>query len=155
MRELRRLWPHLLLLLIAGTLAFVQSRPDEDKKRPLEAGEVELWGGSTDSITRLVYSGERKIVSLTAEKDDEGRWYRGSVQPAPKKAEPEEDEPQDAGADAGRRPRRRKPSVPIEPATFAAVDLAGKLAAKLLKRSKVQLECGKSANPTDNVIGAC
>lgn len=131
MKELRRFWLHVLLLLVAGTLAFVQSRPDEDRKRPLEPGEVELWGGSADSITRVVYSGERKIVTLAAEEDEEGRWFRGSVQPAPEEAEPEEDEPEDAGVDAGRRPRRPRPPVPIEPATFAAVDLAGKLADKL------------------------
>ncbi|MBW2528499.1 MAG: DUF4340 domain-containing protein [Deltaproteobacteria bacterium] len=130
MKELRRLWLHVLLLAVAGALAFVQSRPDEERKRPLEPGEVELWGGSADDITRLVYTGDRKVVTLTAEKDEAGRWYRGSVQPAPEKAEPDE-EPADAGADGGRRPHRPKPPPPIEPATFAAVDLAGKLAEKL------------------------
>lgn len=128
--ELRRLWIHVLLLLVAGTLAFVKSRPDEQEKRPLEPGEVELWGGSPKSITRMIWAGDRKIVTLDARDDDQGRWYFGTVEPAPEKEEPEE-EPADAGADAGRKPRPPKPRTPIEPATFAAVELADKLAEKL------------------------
>lgn len=130
MKVLRPIWLHVVLLLVAGALAFAQSRPDEERKRPLEAGEVELWGGSAGDITRVVYAGERKIVTLTADKDDQGRWFRGSVEPAPEKAKPEE-EPVDAGMDGGRRPRQPRPPQPIEPATFAAVDLAGQLADKL------------------------
>lgn len=127
MRELRRLWPHLILLLAAAAFAFAMSRPEDEKSRPMEPGEVELWGGNVDDITRITYQGKRKLVSLEARKDDHGRWYYGQVDPAPE----QEEEPElDAGADAGRRPRPR-PVTPIESATFAAVELADKLAEKL------------------------
>jgi len=119
-KEMRRLWPHLLLLAVAATAAFVESRPEKER-RPLLPGEVELWGGEPEDLTKVVYQTKRQTVVLRSREDDHGRWYEGRIEPAA------EDEA-DAGteADAGK-PRRPK----VEPSVFVSVQKAESLAEQL------------------------
>jgi hypothetical protein len=113
-KELRRLTLHIVLLIVAATAAFVKSRPEDEADRPLEPGEVELWGGSAEDLARVSYENERKVVRLEKKKDDHGVWYEGHVEPA---AEPEAEDP-----DAGPHARR-----PVEPESFVSVSVADKL----------------------------
>jgi Domain of unknown function (DUF4340) len=120
MKELRRLTLHILLLVVAATAAFVKSRPQDEANRPLEPGEVELWGGNADSVSRVTFSGKRKVVTLERQKDDV-TWYKGHVEPAasaPAAA--------DAGADAG-----AKPPSNIKEESFVSITVASKLVKSL------------------------
>ncbi len=129
MKEIRRLWLHLALLLIAAVVAYVYVRPTDEADRPLEPGEVELWGGSPKDIKRITYEGKRKTVTLEQVIDDNGPWYRGKVEPV-------EEEPEEPKVDGGKPPRKRPP---VEPATFASVKamerIAGLLAPMRAKRA--------------------
>lgn len=109
MRELRRLGLHLLLLVVAGIFAFVMSRP-EQQAAPITPGSVELWGGSPDDVTRIVFQDDRKLVSLERRKDDEGAWLLGKVDPVAPAAS--------ATPDAGPPP----PATPVDSSVFAAVE---------------------------------
>jgi len=118
MKELRRLAIHIVLLVVAATAAFVESRPQDEADRPLEPGEVELWGGSPEQVARVSFSGKRKVVTLERQKDEAGAWYKGHVEPP---AEPAEEDP-DAGA---------KAVSHVEPESFVSVSVADKLVAGL------------------------
>ena len=121
MRELRRLGLHVLLLILAATAAFVKSRPEEKTAKPLAQGEVELWSGSTKDISKVSYQDDRKVVTLLAKDDAEGRWYQGSVEPV--SADQANAEKKDAGS--------APPPLPIETSVFAAVEQAGTLVGSL------------------------
>lgn len=121
MKELRRLTLHIVLLIVAATAAFVKSRPEDEADRPLEPGEVELWGGSPEELARVRYEGDRKIVRLDKKKDDSGVWYEGHVEPAADQP----DEP--AEPDAGPHHARRQ----VDPETFVSVSVAEKLVESL------------------------
>jgi hypothetical protein len=110
-KELRRLWLHVVLLLAAAVFAYVKSRPKTEEV-PIAPGSVELWAGNIDEVTEVKFRDERRTVTLRTRKDDTGRWYLGSVEPAAPSAP--------AADDAGSPPA----SAPVEAVVFASVDQA-------------------------------
>jgi hypothetical protein len=120
MKELRRLGLHVLLLILAATAAYAKSRPEEKTAKPMQKGEVELWAGSSKDVTKVSYQDDRKVVTLVAKEDAEGRWFQGSVEPSVPKADAEK---KDAGA--------APPPMPVEASVFAAVEQAGTLVGSL------------------------
>jgi len=142
MKEIRRLWLHLALLVLAAAVAYVYVRPTDEADRPLEPGEVELWGGSPKDIKRITYEGERQTVTLEQVSDDHGEWYRGKVEPVEEK--PEEPKP-----DAGKPPRKRPP---VEPATFASVKAMERIG-KLLAPMRAKRAIGEIAADREKAFG--
>ena len=119
MKELRKLALHIVLLVVAAGLAYAKSRPEDESARPLEPGEVELWGGKPEDVKRVSFSGKKKTVTLESAKDATGSWYKGQVEPA---ANPPPEE-EDAGPPSPHKPKPRK----VEAATFMSVSVANKL----------------------------
>jgi len=148
MRELKRLWLHLVLLVVASGFALYQARPKEGYERPLKPGEVMVWGGKPDQVTRVSYSTDRQIVSLQREKDAEGAWYRGRLEPAPEKP----DEQADAGVADGGKPKPRYKPKPVEPASFTSVRAAEQIA-KQLAPLRAKRALGQIAAERDPVFG--
>jgi len=123
MKELRRLWLHVLLLVVAAAFAYVKSRPDDGTSAPPKPGEVDLWRGKPDDVSKVVFEDDRKVVTIERQKDGAGTWYRGSV--APKEVKEEPDPP-----DAGKKKKKRKPK-PVQAATFVSVKTARTMVEKL------------------------
>lgn len=121
MKELRRCWLHVVLLAVAAVFAYVQARPKDASSEPLQPGEVELWRGKPDDVTKVVVEDDRQVVTLERRSDAHGAWYAGLVEPKP--AAPDASAP-----DAG--PKKPKPR-PVERASFMSVEVAGKLVERL------------------------
>ena len=121
MKELRRLWLHVLLLVVAAAFAYVKSRPDDGSLAPPKPGEVDLWQGKADDVAKVVFDDDRKTVTIERQKDAAGIWYRGTVKP---KEPPAEEEKPDGGKP------KRKPK-PVKAATFVSVKTAQTMVEKL------------------------
>ncbi|MCC6522699.1 MAG: DUF4340 domain-containing protein [Polyangiaceae bacterium] len=118
MRELRRLWLHGLLFVLAAVLAFMKARPEAAGARVKGPTDVELWAGKPSAVRRVELETKKKRVTLESQVDAAGQWYRGSEKALEAAATP------DAGApDAGAAPR---PEV-----VFVSVGVAQKLSEKL------------------------
>ena len=89
---------HLGLLGVAGVLALGVWTRDDDGKLSAKPSEVEVWGGSPDSVTAVSFESSTRKVRIEPKKDALGRWYVGSVEKdeAPPMAPPHGD----AGAPA-------------------------------------------------------
>ncbi|MBW2459182.1 MAG: DUF4340 domain-containing protein [Deltaproteobacteria bacterium] len=142
MKEIRRLWLHLALLLTAAVVAYVYARPSDEADRPLEPGEVELWGGSPKDITRITYEAKRQTVTLEQATDDHGSWFRGKVEPV-------EEKPEEPKVDGGRPPRKRPP---VEPATFVSVKAMERIGA-LLAPMRAKRAIGEVAAEREKAFG--
>jgi len=121
MNEMRRLVVHLVLLVAAAGFAYVQSRPDDPLDVPLQPGEVDIWGGKPEDVSRVEYSDDRQVVVVERKEDDAGAYYAGRVKPAPAGATPA------PSASASAKP----PPRPVEAASFVSVKVAEALAKKL------------------------
>jgi hypothetical protein len=139
-KELKRIWMHVLLLGIAAALAYVQSQPKDANDKPLQPGELELWKAKPDEVKKIAFEDDQKKVTLERQSDKAGAWYAGKVEPVEAK--------KDAGAGGGgggphAHDNPHKPP-PVEPATFASVSVAKELEKTLAslraKRSFGQIE---------------
>jgi hypothetical protein len=144
MKEFKRLGVHVLLLLLAAVAAFVNAQPDEGAVEPLKPGEVDVWGGSHDDVTRVIFEGKTKVVSLERQKDQRGNWYLGKVEPSEKQAEEPEKKP-----DAG--PHSRPPKK-VEPATFVSIKVGEKIA-KAVAPLRAKRAIGEIAPDREKVFG--
>jgi len=90
---------HLGLLGVAGVLALGVWARDDEGKLSAKPTEVEVWGGSPDSVTAVNFESSTRKVRIEPRKDALGRWYVGTVdkdEPSPPIPAP--------GADAGAAP---------------------------------------------------
>lgn len=81
MKELKRTWIHLVLLFVAAALAYVESRPKDAADKPLAPGELELWKGKPEDVSRVVFEDDKKRVVLEKQSDKVGLWFLGKVEP--------------------------------------------------------------------------
>jgi hypothetical protein len=113
---------HLALLGVACVLAFGVWTRDDDAQLALKPSEVEVWGGTPDSVTALSFESATRKVRIEPKKDAFGRWYVGTV---------DKDEPTfvhaPAGADAGAPTSQTK----HETIRFVAVKAADELVKSL------------------------
>ena len=70
---------HLGLLGVAGVLALGVWTKDDQAQFALKPSEVEVWGGSPDSVTALSFESKARTVRIEPKKDALGRWYVGTV----------------------------------------------------------------------------
>jgi Domain of unknown function (DUF4340) len=70
---------HLGLLGVAGVLALGVWTRDDDGKLSNKANEVEVWGGTPDSVTAVSFESKTRNVRIEPRKDALGRWYVGTV----------------------------------------------------------------------------
>lgn len=126
----RALSGHLAVLGVAAALSLVVWTR-KDPAASAQKGSVEVWGGSADSVERIVFEAENRSVRLERRKDSHGLWYVGSVD---KTLEVKPPSPHgDAGAgdaaassaasDAGPPPEKKR-----ETTTFVSVEQGKKLA---------------------------
>lgn len=118
MKELKRTWIHLALLLVAAVLAYVQSRPKDAADKPLAPGELELWKAKPEDVSRIAFEDDKKRVVLEKQSDKVGLWYLGKVEPLEAAAKPD---PEGAAA----------PKTAVEAATFASASVAKELVKSL------------------------
>ena len=71
---------HLGLLGVAGVLALGVWTRDDEGKLTAKPSEVEVWGGSPDSVTAVSFESATRKVRIEPKKDALGRWYVGSVE---------------------------------------------------------------------------
>ncbi len=126
MKEIRRLAVHFVLIVVAAGFAYWKAQPEDPSARKLEAGEVKLWGGTPKDVTKVVFSGTAKLVTLEAKTDAAGTWYAGSEE------EPKEAPPEEPAADAGAKKNPHTPKPPkADPGKFVSVSTAEKLIKKM------------------------
>ena len=130
MKEVKKLSVHIVLLLVAATAAFLQTRPDDDAPAAIKPGEVELWGGTPKDIKLIRYKNKKLIVMLEGKSDAAGQWFLGHVEPNPDASGDEEQVDEEPKNPHNPHAKKSKPAK-VEPATFAAVTTAEKLAKKL------------------------
>jgi hypothetical protein len=70
---------HLAVLGVAAVLAFGVWTRDDDAQLSSKPTEVEVWGGSPDSVTQLSFTNATRKLRLEPKKDEAGRWYVGTV----------------------------------------------------------------------------
>jgi hypothetical protein len=70
---------HLALLGVAGVLALGVWTRDDQAQLALKPTEVEVWGGSPESVTALSFETPTRKVHIEPKKDALGRWYVGTV----------------------------------------------------------------------------
>ncbi len=70
---------HLGLLGGAALLALGVWTRDDESQLTLKPSEVEVWGGSPDSVTALSFESKTRKVRIEPRKDERGRWYVGTV----------------------------------------------------------------------------
>jgi Domain of unknown function (DUF4340) len=70
---------HLAVLGVAGVLALGVWTRDDDAQLSLKPSEVEVWGGTPDSVTALSFESATRKVRIEPRKDERGRWYVGTV----------------------------------------------------------------------------
>lgn len=143
MKEFKRLGIHVILLLVAAVAAFVNAQPDEGGSEPLKPGEVDIWVGSYEDVSRVTFDSKTKIVTLEHKKDQRGSWYLGKVEPSEKQEEPE------VKPDAG--PHSRPPKK-VEPATFASIKVGEKIA-KAVAPLRAKRAIGEIAPEREKVFG--
>jgi hypothetical protein len=110
---------HLGLLGVAGVLALGVWTRDDQAQLALKPSEVEVWGGSPDSVTALSFESATRKVRIEPKKDALGRWYVGTVE----KDEPAFVHPPAGGADAGAPP----PQTKHETVRFVGIKAADEL----------------------------
>lgn len=115
-------WLHLGALGVAGVLALGVWTRDDNAQLAQKSTEVEVWGGSADSLSALSFDSEKRKLRVEPKKDDLGRWYVGTVD----KEDPSFVHPP-AGADGGAAPPPPKRST----VRFISVKAADELVAKL------------------------
>jgi hypothetical protein len=134
MKELRRVALHVVLVVVAAGLAIWKSRPEDPSARALEPDEVKMWGGTPKDVTKVVFEGTRKKVTIERKKDAAGDWFMGTEE-AVANAAPE---PEDAGPP---NPHEDPPPDPkAQPGTFVSVSVAEKLleaAAPLIAKRRI------------------
>jgi hypothetical protein len=69
-----------LLVVAAGASVVVWTR---DKKPAVSVGEVTIWNGRADDVTRIALESKAKRVSLEGRSDAQGRWYLGTSEALP------------------------------------------------------------------------
>ncbi|HEY4103771.1 MAG TPA: DUF4340 domain-containing protein, partial [Polyangiaceae bacterium] len=94
---------HLALLGVAAVAAFGVWSRDDSAQVTLKPSEVEVWGGSPDSVSLLTFDTPTRKLRIEPKKDDSGRYYVGTLE----KDEPASPHPP-AGADAGAPPLATK-----------------------------------------------
>ena len=113
---------HLALLGASAVVALgVWTRDDEDAKLSLKPTEVEVWGGTPDSVSVISYEAGTRKLRIEPKKDALGRWYVGTLE----RDKPSTTPPHAPGADAG------APPAPAERETVRFVSV--KAADDLLK----------------------
>jgi hypothetical protein len=70
---------HLALLGVAAVLALGVWTRDDQAQLAAKPSDVEVWGGSPDSVTALSFESATRKVRLEPKKDALGRWYVGRV----------------------------------------------------------------------------
>jgi hypothetical protein len=70
---------HLALLGVAGVLAVGVWTRDDDALLALKPSEVEVWGGSPESVSALSFETATRKLRIEPKKDERGRWYIGTV----------------------------------------------------------------------------
>ncbi|HWZ88459.1 MAG TPA: DUF4340 domain-containing protein [Polyangiaceae bacterium] len=96
---------HLALLGVASVVALGVWTRDDQAQLALKPSEVEVWGGSPDSVTELSFESPTRKVRIEPKKDALGRWYVGTVdKDEPSFVHP----PPGAAADAGAPPSPTK-----------------------------------------------
>jgi hypothetical protein len=70
---------HLALLGVAGVLALGVWTRDDDAQLALKPSEVEVWGGSPESVSALSFETATRKLRIEPKKDERGRWYIGTV----------------------------------------------------------------------------
>jgi hypothetical protein len=116
-KELKRTWIHLALLFVAAVLAYVESRPKDAADKPLAPGELEVWKGKPEDVSRIAFEDDKKRVILEKQSDKVGLWYLGKVEPL-EGAKVEAD---------GANPHK----TVVEAATFASASVAKELVKSL------------------------
>ncbi|HEY1534665.1 MAG TPA: DUF4340 domain-containing protein, partial [Polyangiaceae bacterium] len=113
---------HLALLGVAGVLAVGVWTRDDDALLALKPSEVEVWGGSPESVSALSFETATRKLRIEPKKDERGRWYVGTVD---KEEAPFVHSP---GADAGAPPSPPKRETIRFLSVKAADDLIKSLA---------------------------
>ena len=117
MKELKRTWIHLVLLVVSAFVAYAAAQPKDVNDKPLQAGELELWKAKPEDVTTISFEDDKRRVSLERRSDKTGGWYFGKVEPlGGAKANPEPENPH---------------ATTVEAATFASVTVANELAKTL------------------------
>lgn len=117
MKEIKRIWIHLVLLALGAAAAYVTSRPKDATDQPLQAGEVDVWKGRAEDVSRIAFEDDKRRVTLERRSDAAGPWFLGHVEPLDGgKAE--------AGAD-------NPHATPVEAATFPSVTVMKELSKSL------------------------
>ncbi|HEY2409452.1 MAG TPA: DUF4340 domain-containing protein [Polyangiaceae bacterium] len=70
---------HVALLGVASVLALIVSTRDEKSDATPKPNDVLVWAGSPDAVSALSFEGKTRKVRLEPHKDDQGRWYVGTV----------------------------------------------------------------------------
>lgn len=150
MSALRGLVLHGGLLVVAAVLALlVWTRSDKPVAEARE--QVKVWAGAPAEVQRVVFDSDKRKVTLVGHKDEQGRWYVGTVdrtykspKPMPKPVSSADAGAGDAGgsaSDAGAtaktgdagKPKPPKPEMVThhEKLTFVSVEAADKLVKSL------------------------
>lgn len=117
MKELKRTWIHLFLLVVAATVAYLYAQPKDPSDAPLAPGELELWQAKAEAVTRIAFDDDKRRVVLERAEDKHGAYYRGKVEPLQAASSEEE---------------AKNPHAPkVEASTFLAVTTANQLAKTL------------------------
>jgi hypothetical protein len=66
---------HLVVLLAAAAFALTMWTREDD--RVVALGDVTVWDGTPEQVSKIVYVEKRKRVELEAHEDDLGRWFSG------------------------------------------------------------------------------
>ncbi|MEM1029756.1 MAG: DUF4340 domain-containing protein [Myxococcota bacterium] len=135
MNALRRLLVHIVLLFAAAGFAYVQSRPDDPLDVPLKPGEVDLWGGKPEDVTRVELTDERQVVTVERKTDDTGDYFAGRVAPvdapAPDAASSATAAASSSASASAAPPPSPPPPRPVKPARFVSVKVASTVMEKL------------------------
>jgi hypothetical protein len=109
-------------LLVLSVIAAVLVWTRDKQAKALSQGELVVWSGRSTDVSRVLYEGKTRKVTLEAKRDALGRYFVGvEEKDAPKPAGMA-----DAGADAGSAPAAERITV-----TFVSVESGDKLAEAL------------------------
>src|SRR5690348_965170 len=85
MKELKRVWMHVVLLALAAAFAYVQAQPKDAGDKPLQPGELDLWKAKPEEVKKITFEDDQKKVTLERQTDKTGAWYAGKVEPVEQK----------------------------------------------------------------------
>ncbi len=66
---------HAVVLGISAALAFSVWSHVDDKKKPVMATSVEVWGGTPDALESIAFESTKRSVKIEPKKDGTGRWF--------------------------------------------------------------------------------